>query len=85
MKKQLNIYSNELRENKLEYSEPKRLTLKENEPKEFLTKSGQIMIVVKRKSKVSGVGMSQYFQATINGSVYEPLTSKGILHWIRTK
>lgn len=87
MKKQKTIFENSVRENPLQYidMEKERLYLKENVPKEFVTKNGAVIIVVKKNYIISGVSLYkiQAYQINDCGKIIEPLKSIGVKNYIK--
>jgi hypothetical protein len=85
MKRQSTVFDNDVRVESLQYKEVKRRVVNKNEDKEFVTKSGQVISVTYKKEVLSGVGMTDYYQITDNGRVIKPLTSQGVINYIKTK
>ena len=77
--KQKTILDNDCRNEPIIYDAEKKIYLKENESKEYVTKSGAIVTVVKKKKHLQGVSLYPivFFQLNDCGKIIEPLQSIG--------
>lgn len=84
MKKQLTITDNVARVEPLETKEIKRITLKPNQSKEYMTKSGCIVIVTKRVTFIQGVTLKPitFYEISDCGKIIKPLKSIGVLNYL---
>jgi len=87
MKRQSNLFDNDVRIKPLKYKEIKRLQLKDNESKEFLTASERVITVTKKNKGIQGVTSKQtiFYQICDAGKIIEPLTAKGVKRHLKTK
>lgn len=85
MKRQSNIFDNDVRVTPLERKEIKSIRIKENESKEYLTASNRVVIVTKRCRFIQGVGAEKktYFQICDEGKIIEPLKSVGVKNYLK--
>ena len=84
MKKQLTVFDNEARVDKLVEKQITRLALKAETPKEFLLLSQKVAIITKHVGRLSGVGESiTYYSVSFEGKTYNPMTSKGVKYFLK--
>ncbi len=81
MKHQSTLFENQIRVKPIKYKEYKRLKIY-NE-RELSTKNGIIITVVKKKQHITGVGDRVYYQISDRGMVIQPLTSKGVINYLK--
>ena len=81
---QSTIFDNSVKVHPIPYNDKVRLSIKINESKEYVTRKGIVIIVTKKKERLSGVGESiVYFQISDRGRVLQPCTGKEVKSYIR--
>ena len=84
MKRQTTITDNDIRVTPFEQKEIKAIRIKQDESKEYLTKSGRIVIVKKISKFITGVAEKiTYYQISDLGKVIEPLQSIGVKNYLK--
>jgi len=84
MKKQLTVFDNEARVDKLVEKQITGLALKAETPKEFLLPSQKVAIITKHVGRLSGAGESvTYYSVSFEGKIYKPMTSKGVKYFLK--
>jgi len=82
-KEQSDVFDNDARETKLEFITPNRSGMKPKDSKEFVTKMGTIITVTMKTTRISGVGVKDFYQISTNGRVIEPLQWVGVINHIK--
>lgn len=84
MKTQKTIFNNDARIEPLIYSEEMILRLDCNQAKEYVTKNGAVVTIVKICKHIQGVGKyTPYFQVNDCGKIIEPLQSIGVKNYLK--
>lgn len=70
-------------EKPVEYYLPEKISVNKDGEKEYMTKQGMLIKVIRKKEYLSGVGLVVYYQIhKPDGNMLSPLTTKGIKNFI---
>ena len=84
MTHQITIFDNSVKVDPIPYRDKITLRIPIGESKEYVTAKGIAIIVTHKRETVAGVGNRvDFFMISDRGKVLQPITAKGVKHYLR--